>query len=173
MSQGEFGIIGLRGTEADRRYSLFFYEATKALLEQEKAQLKAAQDITHPQMLSFFVSSMGGGVLGAKYPMQPKHLIELAYDTLHIERLMHYVKKDKDGLPHLTHPDGYLLIKPFLDELKMKFSVMLYRSFRDTPVRKWLEPVEEKPEEREEDVLAQLLKGAFQKEEPEIEVEVE
>lgn len=187
----EMQVTPFRGTDIEKRYMYYWYVAQRELLEQDRAQMKMAENITHPEMHSFGIATLFGGVLGAKYPMLPRHLVELGRD---VERIKHIDKmceripnpdcyvhkkngdvdwtrlrpeKDRKGLP-LTIPDtdpnnrdGMRLLEPYIIRLKTKFSIMEYRAFRATPIRKWLK-MPEQPEDapKQSGGFAQLLKRA-------------
>lgn len=178
---GDVSTAPFRGTEIEKRYMYYWYLSQKELIEQERTQLTLSGRHTHPELHEFGVGTMFGGVLGAKYPMKPRHLIELARDVeriKHIDRLIDKVpnpdcyivskkgeltlkpEEKRSGLP-LVVPDmnpnnkrGFSVLEPYLINLRTKFGVMEYRAFRQTPIRKWLD--EQKPigtQEEEDDVV--------------------
>jgi hypothetical protein len=181
MSTRDIALAQFAGTDVEKRYIYYWYLAQKELIEQERAQLSMAEGITHSELHNFGVATMFGGVIGAKYPMKPRHLVELAREVeriKHIDAVIDHVanpdifdeeghllpEKDRKGLP-LTVPDmesddGWIVIEPYLIRLKTKFSIMEYRSFRGTPIRKWLDEVG-KPDIDEEtkSPLSQLMEG--------------
>jgi hypothetical protein len=167
-----------KGTEIDRRVSFYFYKALEEALETERAQLTEAKDVTVDSMLKFGVASEFMGKMGAKYPARPSHLVELARDVRRINSLMYFVVMDEREyifvtdretgkdirvenpgfmLPALDDDDGYSLIKPYLDRLYEKYTVMLFRSIRTPTVRKWLTSPEEQIKEDTKGAFAKLI----------------
>ena len=157
---GELGVAQFRGTEVDRRMSFYFYQALNEALEQERAQLTEAKTITPDSMLKFGVASKFMGTMGAKYPAKPVHLVELAQDVARINDLMYFVVLDEHGVPDQDDPNGYALIKPYLDRLYEKYGVMLFRSYREPTIRKWMKAPEEQVREQRDDALSRLLREA-------------
>lgn len=186
----EMQVTPFRGTDIEKRYMYYWYIAQRELLEQDRAQLKMAEGVTHPELHNFGMATMFGGVLGAKYPMLPRHLIELGRD---VERIKHidvmcdrepnpdyYQSNKKTGtvfwdkplppeqregipptIPDMESKNGWRMLEPYLIRLRTKFSIMEYRAFRATPIRKWLTMPEQPVEQpKEAGGLSQLLKRA-------------
>lgn len=145
------------GREIQQRDYYYFYKGLSESLEQERAQLKEAEDITSPSLLKFGMASKFGGTMGAAWQMKPPHLIELALDVDRLDKIDALLIRDTNGDPHPTHPDGMALILPKLKRLHVKYSVMMFRSFNEPTIRKWMATPEEQVKESRGSLLARLI----------------